>query len=356
MRRDASRFGYRKAGSHDTASPYTSERGSIILFVLGLVLLTSLLLTQFISRAHTELLTEARRSQIEPLRNEAYSALQISLAVLADFVAVDGGLYAPDQGWGEPLAYADYTPPEGFTVEAEILDESGKLPLSNRDATPLQNLLRELNVPVTDADRFVEALLAWTEAEAIARSIDSSITSIDGAPALTAPQAALRSFDELRFIPATRAVLCDEQGNWNETGRAFLANITLHPLASININSANSEVLKALGLDAKAIEAQRNAATNRRGNVLRSLSEIGTAAPPAAGVQIDVNATLLRIRIVTAYGARRFTLEAVVQPAGTPAANSGQSEAAEQTEPRPWTRNSIDSGFSILEIQENNGY
>ena len=41
----------------------------MILFVLGLILLTSLLLTHFINRAHTELLTEARHSQQEPLRD-----------------------------------------------------------------------------------------------------------------------------------------------------------------------------------------------------------------------------------------------------------------------------------------------
>lgn len=349
---------YRKPSWRDQAiPPYSSQRGSVILFVLGLVLLTSLLLTQFISRAHTELLTEARRSQIEPLRNEAYSVLQVSLAVLSDFAAVDEGLHAPAQGWGEPLVYADYTPPEGFTVAAEILDESGKLPLTNRDAAALQSLLRELNVPITEADRFVEALLAWTESEAIARSIDSSITTIDGVPALTAPQAALRSFDELRFIPAIRAVLCDEQGDWNETGRALLDNVTLHPLTAINVNSASAVVLNALGLDAGAIEARRNTATNRRDNVLRSLSEIGApAAETATGIQTGVSATLLRIRIVTAYGARRFTLEAIVQPGGSETPPNPPSAAEEATEPRPWTRNSIDSGFRILEIQENNGY
>ena len=349
---------YRKPSRQDQAiPPYRSRRGSIILFVLGLVLLTSLLLTQFISRAHTELLTEARRSQIEPLRNEAYSALQVSLAVLNDLAAVDEGLHGPAQGWGEPLVYADYIPPPGFTVEAAILDESGKLPLGTRDATVLQNLLRELQVPIADADRFVEALLAWTESEAIARSLDGSINAIDGAPALTAPQAALRSFDELRFIPATRAVLCDEQGDWNETGRAFLVNVTLHPLSTINVNSASEVVLNALGLDAGAIEARRTTSKNPRDSVLRSLGDIRAPAVEAAnGIQTGVEATVLRIRIITAYGARKFTLDAVVQPGGpSPTANPSPAEAAE-TEPRPWTRNSIDSGFRILEIQENNGY
>lgn len=326
------------------------------MFVLGLVLLTALLLTQFISRAHTELLTEARRSQLEPLRAEAYSALQVSLAVLADFAAVDEGLHAPTQGWSEPLAHTDYAPPEGFTVEAEILDETGKLPLTARNVAAWQNLLRELDVPIADVDRFAEAFLAWTEAEAVERNIDGLVAATDDTPALAAPQAALRSFDELRFIPATRAVLCDEQGDWNETGRAFLANVTLHPFNAVNVNTASDAVLAALGLDATAIHAQRQSGPNRPARVLRSMDELGTQAAPAdVGIATGIAATVLRIRITTAYGARRFTLEAVVQRGGRRSAPPTTAEPTEESVPRPWTRNSIDSGFSILEILENHG-
>ena len=87
-----------------------SDRGSVILLVLGLVLLTSFMLMRFIDRAHTELLTEAKHGQQVPLRHEAYSALQITFAVLEDIAAIDEGLHSPNQCLGEPLDYFDYTP------------------------------------------------------------------------------------------------------------------------------------------------------------------------------------------------------------------------------------------------------
>ncbi|MCC6416428.1 MAG: general secretion pathway protein GspK [Opitutaceae bacterium] len=323
--------------------------------MLGLVLLTALLLTQFISRAHTDLLTEARRSQLEPLRDEAYTVLQVSLAVLRDCAAVDEGLHAPAQGWGDPLTYSGYIPPPEYTVRVEILDESGKLPLAARSAAALLGLLRELNVSATDTDRFVDALLAWTEAEAAARTIDGLVAATDGTPALAAPQAALRSFEELRFIPATRAVLCDEQGDWNETGRAFLANVTLHPLGAINVNTASDVLLTALGLNPTAVNPARQNRPGSPESVLRSMDGIGPAAD--AGITVGTDATVLRIRITATQGARRFTLEVVAQPGGDTALAPVPTDlAAGESEPRPWTRNSIDSGFRILEVQENNGY
>jgi type II secretory pathway component PulK len=334
--------------------PYTQQRGSVILFVLGLILLTALLLTQFIDRAHTELLTEARRSQLAPLREEAYSALQVSFASLADFAALDQGLNSPAQGWGEPLAHADYTPPLGFAVTAEIIDDTGRLSLVNRDPAALQALLRELGVSATDADAFIEAYLAWTESEAIARSLSGMIDAGDDTPVLTAPQAALRSYEELRFIPAIRDVLCDEQGDWNETGRAFLANVTLHPVNVINLNSASPELLSALGYDPATVAAQREAALGPTPNVFYSTADLSAAAG-APVVSVGTDATLLRIRITTAYGARRFSLDVVVESGRGGNQSRPEDPDAAQTEPRPWTRNSIDSGFRILEIRENSG-
>ncbi|MFZ9682670.1 MAG: hypothetical protein ACO3DQ_05625, partial [Cephaloticoccus sp.] len=334
--------------------PYTQQRGSVILFVLGLILLTALLLTQFIDRAHTELLTEARRSQLAPLREEAYSALQVSFATLADFAALDQGLHSPAQGWGQPLSHAAYTPPPGFTVTAEIIDDTGRLSLVNRDTTAMQALLRELGVSATDTDAFIEAYLAWTESEAIALALPGMIDAGDDTPVLTAPQAALRSFEELRFIPAIRAVLCDEQGDWNETGRVFLANVTLHPVNVINLNSASPELLAALGYDPATVAAQREAALGPTPNVLYSTADLSTAAGSPV-VSVGTEAPLLRLRITTAYGARRFYLEVVIQGGNGGGQSAPEDPDAAQTEPRPWTRNSIDSGFRILEIRENSG-
>ncbi|MCF7689874.1 MAG: general secretion pathway protein GspK [Cephaloticoccus sp.] len=341
----------------------TTERGSVILFVLGLVLLTSLLLTRFIARAHTELLTEARQGQIEPLRSEAYSALQVSMAVLADFTALDQGLHAPAQGWGDPLHYAEYTSPAGFQTEVKIEDETGKLSLASADAAALQNLLLALDCAPSDADRIIDSILAWTKAEYPAQFADSTlIKAHESIPELTPPHAALRSFDELRLMPLVRQVMCDENGDWNELGNRFRQRVSLFAFSQVNLNTAGPEVLTALGLDADGITRLREQGENSPAKVFSSLADAGTAlGQNPALTQIGVDAVQLRIRITTRLGSRKFQMVADVQRGSESSQNTAVPDANTNpddpvSDPRPWTRNSIDSGFRILEILENNGY
>lgn len=337
------------------------ERGTVILFVLGLILLTSLLLTQFIARAHTELLADARRSQLEPLRDEAYSALEVTFAVLADIEAADQGLHAPAQGWGEPLDYAEYDPPSGFAAEVQVGDESGKLSLANagNDTVALVNLLTNLGCLSSDAERIVDAILAWTRPEYPARYADyRTITAADGAPELVPPQSPLRSFDELRLIPIVRELLCDENGDWNEIGANFRASTTLFPSGQVNLNTASPEVLDALGLDADRIASAREQAGAESPQVFYSLGDVGASLGQAADTSaVGVDATQLRVHIITRQGGRKFELTAIIQRGDSPVAPPPPTTEEEPTsESRPWTRNSIDSAFRILEIQENNGF
>ena len=60
-------------------------RGSVIVLVLLTVFLAAFLLTKFVQRAGTEMLADARAADQARLRREAYSALEVTLAVLADF-------------------------------------------------------------------------------------------------------------------------------------------------------------------------------------------------------------------------------------------------------------------------------
>ncbi len=338
---------------------HLKERGSVILFVLGLILLTSLLLTRFIARAHTELLTEARQSQLEPLRDEAYSALQVTLAVLADFQAIDSGLHAPSEGWGEPLLHADYTPPAGFQTEVKVLDESGKISLAKIDPNALHNLLLTLDFLPSDADRIVDSILAWTQAEYPAQYRESSATQSQASiPDLNPPLKALRSFTELKLIPVVRQLLCDESGDWNEAGERLLSNVNLFANNQVNLNTAGTDVLNALGLDTESIIAGRNRADGRSPQIFTSLSDVGSFGRQNSGsTLVGVDAVLLRIQVVAKFGGRKFLLVADVQRGSgstqsTPAINTDEPTS----DPRPWTRNRIDSGFRILEIRENNGF
>ena len=91
-----------------------------------------------------------------------------------------------------------------------------------------------------------DALMVWTRPDRLSTEgdADSALLAAAKLP-YEAPQRALRSFAELRAIPAARELFFDESGNWNELGRRFQAGVSLFAFNASNVNSARPEVLLA---------------------------------------------------------------------------------------------------------------
>lgn len=355
-----------------TRSRAAAQRGSVIIFVLGVILLTSFLLTRLMDRAAVELAAESKASSRTAMRQEAYSALEASLAVLADYAAVDNGLHATEQGWAKPLELMNYLPAPGFGVDVTVIDETGKISLPNVDETVLRGYLDALGTPATVLDELVDALMIWTRANYIPQRVDFSAESFAGSVLpYKAPQRALRSFEELRAIPACREVFFDEDGHWNELGERFMAGASLFQFSASNVNSARPEGMLALGLDVAHIESLVLARETNRSNsaFYRSAGELsgifGKDVPPPAGMGADAICLHLIIRVK--QGSREYEMDAWVSPAGTTApvmpprpnlgpngeatADTAMQIPAKRTSPR----NKVDSPFQILELQENHG-
>ena len=349
-----------------------AQRGSVIIFVLGVILLTSFLITRLMDRAAVELAAESKASSRTGMRQEAYSALEASLAVLADYAAVDNGLHAAEQGWARPLELMNYLPAAGFSVDVTVVDETGKLSLPAADETVLRGYLDALGCPATSLDDLVDALMVWTKANYVPQGVGFDAESFAGAALpYKAPQRALRSFEELRAIPACREVFFDEEGHWNELGQRFMAGASLFQYTASNVNSARPEGMLALGMDVAHIESLVLAReTNRLSNSFyRSSGDMsgvfGKDVPPPAGMGAD--AICLHLIIKVKQGSREYQLDAWVSPAGsTPApapppsalgatgasaGDTAQQIPAKRTSPR----NKVDSPFQILELQENHG-
>ncbi len=355
-------------------------RGSVILFVLGVILLTAFLLTRLIDRAGVELLAESKAASRTTLRDEAYSALQVTLAVLADVAANDGGLHSPQQGWDNPLAYAGYEPPAGLDITVSFEDETGKLPLGSINEAVLQNYLETVGASRAEAERLTDALLAWTKADYVPHTSEADPRVYENATLpYDPPQRALHSFQELRAVAVARDLFFDADGRWTDLGEKFRVDASLLPFTQINVNSARPAVLVALGLDparvtALAEELTPASAMPHDPKFYRTIAEAAAthgAELTQAGLSADVQ--WLRIRVTVRQGARVFNLEAVVQPGNAPAqaaatattaapAPTPPAPAATTTtttvtpvDPRPSTSKRIDYPFRILELQENDG-
>ena len=351
------------------------QRGSVVIFVLGVILLTSFLLTRLMDRAAVELAAESKASSRTGMRQEAYSALESSLAVIADYAAVDNGLHAVEQGWARPLELMNYQPSAGNSVEVAVEDETGKLSLPVADETVLRGYLDAIGCPVTSLDDLVDALLVWTKADHIPAGSGFNAENFAGsALPYKAPQRSLRSFEELRAIPASRELFFDQEGHWNELGVRFMAGASLYQYAASNVNSARPEGMLALGLDVAHIDSLVLARdTNRANNSFyRAPGEmsgvLGKDNPPPPGLGAD--AICLHLIIKVKQGSRDYRLDAWVSPAGSSSAaaavappppgagangDASTDASAQIPAKRGTTRNKVDSPFQILELQENNG-
>lgn len=349
------------------------RRGSVILFVLGVVLLTSFLLTRLIDRAGTELLAESKASNRTTLRDQAYGGLEVTLAVLADVSAADGGLHAPQQGWDHPLEYANYEPPPGFDVSVAFQDETGKLSLPTVNEAVLQHYLESIGASVSEAERLTDALLVWTKKDYLPGSSDADPRNYENSPVpYEPPRRALRSFEELRAVAVARDLFFDKDGNWNELGRRFRSDASLYDFSAINVNSANSSVLVGLGVDqaqADTFSRETTAAAKEAGGnrYYRSVAEAaGALGTASAQTGLGADVQCLRIQVTVKQGGRIFTVDAVVQPGNgggaaqataDPNASPADPNAPPPTpvDPRALTRKSIDYPFRILELREIDG-
>jgi len=182
-----------------------SPRASVLVIVMVTLIFTALALTAFLEKAGNDLIVEAREADTRRLRQEAYSALETTLAVIEQFRAVTNGLHTPAEGWNDPLTFAGYVPTEGRTVEVSFEDESGKLSLPQANANQLQNLFIAWGLTVGDSEKLTDAFLGWIKRN---HTYSTSLNPAYGQATLpyVEPRRSLRSYSELAAIEFARTI------------------------------------------------------------------------------------------------------------------------------------------------------
>jgi general secretion pathway protein K len=351
------------------------RRGSVLVVVLVTLLFASLLLTRLIEAGSPDLLIAMRLADRDRLRADAYGALETTLAALMDFRTVDGGLYAPDQGWADPLGYAGYVPREGVTATVTFEDESAKLSLPRMNSDTLNGLLVQLGLSVADATRVADALQVWMHNNYLAADSTTSARVYEqGDPPADPPYRSLRSFDELATIAVARDFFYETDGRPKPLLDAFKQVVSLYQFNTTNLNSAPDTVLLASGWDtSQSAQLQKYLTTpvsaTKTRPYLRSLQEmrgqVGNVATRNLGVQIQ----LLRINVTVQQGAAQLQVSALVTwsaQVGLPqplAANPGNATSAtgqqattstpNQNPQATTAANTLRYPFTVLEFSEN---
>ncbi len=352
-------------------------RGSVLIVVLVTLMFTAFALVTFVEKASVDLLVESREASAHRLRQQAYSALEVTLAVLQDFSLVDGGLRSPAEGWNDPLAFAGWAPAEGCTAEVSFEDESGKISLAHVDAATLTALFKSWELSQTDAEKLTDGLLSWMQKNYVPTSSFTPDYDRVTLPYVV-PVRPLRSYAELAAIEYAREVFYDKDGHPNDLWRRFVATFSLFDFKQSNLNAVSPDVLAAIGTYDKGQQQQFGDFLSGAGSYaqqgpgfFQSTSDaagiLGTKAMPAGfGTVIAA----LRVNITIHQGRSQFRLTAVIAPPNgattviTKAAPPTDSTSS-PTNPLPATTATpppsttappapkLNYPFTLLEIREN---
>jgi general secretion pathway protein K len=313
--------------------PRRRRRGAVLLIVLVIIVVLSALIVQFAEKGMSEIAAEGHYVSRARLRLVAYSALETTLGVLADYVAIDGWLTSPAQGWGDPLPISDFVTPEGVKIGIEFIDESGRLPLRSLDEMTLVPLFTEMGFANDEVLKLTNSLLDWTDTDDDER--------IDGAESDAYKQAEwpheasnepIKRLRELAVIDGFRELFFDEAGQPNAFYRTFAETVSEVGTGTLNVNSISDLALRALGgfsdPQIKALRDHLSGADLTPGTAddryFASSAEIaGVVGELPEGIQLDTKINALRIRIRVDEGGNDFVLDAVVQSGRGASGNAG---------------------------------
>jgi general secretion pathway protein K len=344
------------------------RRGSIILLILVMIFVLSVLIVQFTEKALAEIAVEGHYADRERLRVTAYSALETTLAVLADVIAIEGGLTSAAQGWGDPLATAGFETESETRVAVTFSDESGKLPLSNVDEVTLGLLFTRMGYDRDESQHLTETLLDWIDGDDETR-LDGAESDFYGEKEWPyhASNQPMRRLSELALVDGFKELFFDETGRPNEAFHTFAHTVSLYARGGLNANSATELALRAAAMFGdQQVDSIRDYlagpdrisgtgddryfATNEE--IAAQLGQLPEGASLTAGI------SALRIHVQVEFGNSRFALEAVVQPSqeGGGAGRRQNPGDGRQVRDDGEQRASVSYPFVFLELTEDVGH
>ena len=296
--------------------------------------------------------------QREDLRVEAFSLLDMTIALLEEYRQIDGALKTPNQGWGNPMGSGEVPLSEGMQASIQIVDETGKLSLSRADPELLNVLFEEMGIDFSQARVLTDSLLDWTDGDELERlngaEADDYGDDALGNP-IVPPNDRLRSFSTLDRIKGFNESFFDEDGLPNEKYKLFTASVSYRHGHPVNLNTAPPLI--------QAVIEQRGLFDF---NADAKDPHLGYPEGAGNGEQIDTFCHVLNISISVWRGDSTYHLSAIVAPnqsgsglVDTPsepdleevAENLEGSRKDESVDTPP--SNPVQYPFRILALQEN---
>lgn len=340
------------------------KKGGILIYMLGMVTLLSIVVTEFLLETASAMRFRSQMSGREDLELIADSALESSVAILGEMKELDKGLFSPAQGWGDPLKYFKFPVPEGYSLKVTIHDESGKLSIYEDKLDNFGNLLIEMGISfeiVSNLKRELREYLDKLKKATPGPSQSSGGTgrreperpeaNAPGNPPANAdrnrpqnePQGGtsnepntqrpnnrnnrngnneekkkvrtLFTLEQLKEIPVFERTFFDEKGNPNELFKTLKQNVSVLNTGKVNINTAPALVKKILiGTQNTNIPGKKYLTSMRDLRPTGAQSEQNeTNQNRNENEKFDFHSTLFDIEIEVARGPIKYHLGAILE-------------------------------------------
>jgi hypothetical protein len=353
-----------------------SKRGAILVFVLALIVFISVLCLRLMEETVQELRHVSQQHRRDDLRVNAYSALDLAAGVLNEFKSIEGALYDPTQGWGDPLSWAEVSPLDPMiTWDIKIVDESAKINprnASKKDLIAMFALMHNKTGSRPDQDDgepYYDAWMDWEDADDNEReegAEDDYYEKFD--PPYFTPGKKVQSFEEFRMIKGFSydedlseytGLFFSQNGSENTNMKNFRSAFSFFHEGPVNINGASSFLKRFLcgdndSLHEEILTGPRFGGTEPYFTNLTdpNLAQIQTIR----GIKIACKATLFRVKITVSRGKARFRLQAILSSdlqMGNSSGKSDSKKSQEKVRSRSAQNVSLNYPFRVLSIREN---
>ncbi len=349
-----------------------SKAGSILVFVLVLIVLLSVVATRLMQETVQELRYVSQQHYRDNLRIHAYSLLDLTVGVINEFAMIERTLYSPAQGWGNPLEYSEIKSfEEGVKWQVKISDESGKAPLSLIKEKDLVSLFAYMQaedslIDEDDGQPFYDAFMDWQDQDDEDReegAEDDYYEELD--PPYYTPGKKIQNFEEFRMVKGfafeeddreNSGIFYDEFGNETLNMKNFKDSFSFFHDGKVNLNGASDFLVRFLcGDDDRLYEDFLNgpSSSSEESGFYTSLndpniSQIGQNS----GIGLSTVVSMLRLEVLVSKGKANFQLHVVL------ALNGGnQNQAINAPNKKRKARSSqnqkIKYPFRILSLREN---
>ncbi len=352
----------------------SSRRGSIIIFVMGMIFLLSILTVQFMEQILPHIQMNAMKNAESDLRRVAYSSLEVTLAVMSEYAEYDSAMYSPTQGWQDPLNFAGITFPDA-TVTVEFQDESGKLPFSSlyNDNIMFTIILSDLGFDDYTATELVDKFQDWVDEDDLERPDGAENDYYLDAPIPYEPaNAPISSLKELALIGGFQETFFDIYGRPNELYHRLESLFSPVNDGNVNINSADASLFtlgeEGINFEQDSFWEYLAGEDEVRGTTDDRYLTDTTQVPPSIrdgipGVTVSSEIQWLTIIIRAQRGLSVFELRALVSMGGSLPGNQNTSFdrfnreeqvfSVEDNTERSTEIGNLQYPFAVVQIYEN---